>query len=150
MSVSKIIQNGWIIELHKSAKVKFNFSLSKNLIFCQTFRMRKLTVTLCLTIALLLGSMGMSWGYTVKGTGNTSCGELLEEEKKRSRGGILYFQNNAWIQGYITGRNYETNSSKGRGIKIESLYHALLKFCRDNPLKLFVHGTEFIYNSLLI
>ena len=31
-------------------------------IFCQTSPMRNLTATLCLTVAVLLGSVGMSWG----------------------------------------------------------------------------------------
>ena len=37
------------------------FSLPIPNILCQTFHMRKLTATLCLTIAVLLGSAGMSW-----------------------------------------------------------------------------------------
>ena len=37
------------------------FSLSIPNILCQTFRMRNLTATICLTIAVLLGSAGVSW-----------------------------------------------------------------------------------------
>jgi TPR repeat protein len=38
------------------------FSLPLPNILCQTFSMRKPTATLCLTIAVLLGSAGVSWG----------------------------------------------------------------------------------------
>ena len=58
MLVSKIFQSRRIIELHESVRVKFDFSISEILNFCQTFYMRKLTTILCLTIAVLLGSAG--------------------------------------------------------------------------------------------
>jgi len=41
---------------------RFLFSLPIPNILCQTFRMRKLTATLCLTIALVIGfALGIAW-----------------------------------------------------------------------------------------
>jgi hypothetical protein len=42
------------------------FSLPIPNVLCQTFSMRNLTATVCLTIAVLLGSVGVSWGSDEK------------------------------------------------------------------------------------
>jgi hypothetical protein len=60
------------------------------LIFCQTTRMRRLTVTLCLTIAILLGSVGISWsadyqkGLTTAQSGDFAIGKLLDQYGEQS------------------------------------------------------------------
>jgi len=43
------------------------FSLPIPNILCQTFGMRKLTATFCLTIAVLFGSAGVSWRIDYNG-----------------------------------------------------------------------------------
>jgi len=50
-------QNRWC-----PASTHTPFSLPIPNVLCQTFRMRKLSATLCLTIVVLLGSAGVSWG----------------------------------------------------------------------------------------
>ena len=99
-----------------------------------------------ITVIFLFSYTQVSWSYTVKGSGNTSCGELLEEEKNRTSQGILFYQKNAWILGYITGRNYENNANKGRGVHPDSIYYAVLNYCRDNPLKDLDDAIQFIYD----
>jgi hypothetical protein len=41
-------------------------TLPKSHIFCQTSPMKNLTITLCLTVAVLLGSAGMSWSAEIE------------------------------------------------------------------------------------
>ena len=45
---------------------QFPPSLSIPDIFCQTSRMKRLTATICVTIAVLLGSAGVSWSAEFK------------------------------------------------------------------------------------
>tara|TARA_B100001559_G_C16076839_1_gene428435 strand:+ start:169 stop:480 length:312 start_codon:yes stop_codon:yes gene_type:complete len=82
--------------------------------------------------------------YTVKGS--VSCGTIIssyEKDASLTRGMMI-----AFVNGYFTGRNYETNADVGKGTDNESRFYALLKYCRENPLKKNYHGAEHIYNKL--
>ena len=77
--------------------------------------MRKLTTTLSVAAAVLLGSSGLSWGkYTVKGNGVDGCGEILSHHNNGNK--THFYTRRQWILGYITGRNYETGGRKGAGV----------------------------------
>ena len=54
----------------------------------------------------------------------------------------------AYVNGFLTGRNYETNGKVGKGVDHDSIFYALLKYCRENPLKDNVDAAEYIYREL--
>ena len=131
----------------------------------------KRTIIMLAAVLLLTGEARTvwSWGgpYAVIGTGTISwnilCGEFLSEEKSRSGKGTLFYQNLAWMQGYIIGRNYERglhglparkrkDASEpwiGRGSPIDSIYYAALKYCRTHPMKNVANAMAHVYDNEL-
>ena len=86
-------------------------------------------------------NVGVAW----ISKGRVSCGTIIshhEDDPVLTKTIVLH------INGYITGRNYETNGRVGEGVDHDSLFHALLKYCRENPLKDNIDAEEYIYQKL--
>tara|TARA_Y100000768_G_C23432966_1_gene431359 strand:+ start:160 stop:465 length:306 start_codon:yes stop_codon:yes gene_type:complete len=96
---------------------------------------------LSILIVSLLWSLN---AHSYSGLGVFECGELLS----RKDDVIVKNQVENWAQGYVTGRNYEQNSSAGKNISGDSLFWAVVKYCEDNPLKDAVYAMESVYNKL--
>jgi len=81
----------------------------------------------------------ISFGY--------DCGKILKWERNNN----IKQQDmiKSWVQGYMTARNYENNSTKGKGVNIDSIYYALIKYCRENPLETSTGGALYIYDKKL-
>ena len=100
-----------------------------------------------LLLILILTSLFMtssSYAYTLVGA--ASCGELLTLEDKGNL--ISKHSTPLWIKGYITGRNYELDRTMKNPPDSDSLYYALIKFCRDNPLKDIDDAAISIYSKI--
>ena len=54
----------------------------------------------------------------------------------------------SFLQGYITGKNDELLSNKGKGVSRESLQYALEKYCRENSLHDTWDAARSIYKEL--
>ena len=94
---------------------------------------------------VVLGLLWCNFGFAYTAKGKVSCGTIIsshEDDPDLTSMMVLH------INGYITGRNYETNGSVGKGYDHDSLYQALLKYCRENPLKDNVDAEEYIYQKL--
>ena len=102
-------------------------------------QMKKLLVI----IFLLSGSY--SYGYW--GAGDVTCDQIISGHDNTNKAGR--FQVIDWMNGYITGRNIETKSNKGKDLGDESLYYAVLNFCKKNPLRSLVIAAEYIYEREL-
>ena len=76
-----------------------------------------------------------------------ACGKILKWEKNNNR--LQKASIKGWLEGYIHARNYENNSSKGKGVSIDSIYYALIKYCRENPLEYSNDGAIYIYDNKL-
>ena len=109
--------------------------------------MRNVIAMLCLTIAVLLGGAGASWGYTLKGIGGESCGEILSDHDNDKK--TFYFTRMQWVLGYITARNYERDATKGKNISSDSIYYSIIKYCRENPLKDLDDASIHLYRNVL-
>ena len=65
------------------------------------------------------------------------------------------FQVQDWALGYVTGRNYAESKFKTKNMggsaesKANSIYYAIVKYCRENPLENTAHAMEHIYNNEL-
>ena len=75
--------------------------------------------------------------------GKYGCGQILDDDRKDDT--VSKYQTKSYIQGYITGLNYANDSSKGKGVKSNSLYYSVIKFCKENPLKGIHDAAEEIY-----
>ena len=71
------------------------------------------------------------------------CGIILSYEGEE----IPKEQIMRWITGYITGRNYELNISVGTS-NYDSYYWAIIKYCKDNPLKTLADAAEDLYDQV--
>ncbi len=62
------------------------------------------------------------------------CGEIIsKQDSQATKQQIEYY-----ITGYISGYNRSKNSFIAQGMKVsefDSLYWAIIKFCKENPLK---------------
>ena len=101
-----------------------------------------------LFLILILTSLfitSSSYAYSV--VGNQSCGSIITFDKE----GNLYTKTGSiqWVRGYITGRNYEFDRNLvNRVPDPDSLYYAVVKFCKDNPLKGVNDAAIYIYSTL--
>lgn len=109
--------------------------------------MKNLTATICLAVALLFGSGGTTWGYTVKGIGADECVEILSDHDNGKK--LHYFQRSSWTQGYITARNYASDSHKGKGVSPGLIYNLIITYCRENPLKDLDDASLHLYEHVL-
>jgi len=97
-------------------------------------------------LLLLLVSLFMtssSFAYTILGT--RSCGDLLSSDRDNDQ--LTELTVGIWMKGYITARNYELSRGVDN-IDSDSLYYAVIKFCRDNPLKDNDDAAIHIYSNL--
>ena len=106
----------------------------------ESWNMKKL---LAIVVLSLLFSNSLH-AYIIKGS--VSCGTIISSYKKDAS--LTESMMIAFLNGYFTGRNYETNRDVGEGSDNESRFYALLKYCKENPLKKNYHGAEHIYNKL--
>ena len=102
--------------------------------------MKKFLAALVMSLFLT----NFAYSYTAKGV--VSCGTIISKEKEAPL--ITKGMMTAYLNGYITGRNYETNESVGKGVDNDSIFYAILKYCRDNPLKKNLDAAEYIYKKL--
>tara|TARA_B100000809_G_C14666176_1_gene361451 strand:+ start:23 stop:331 length:309 start_codon:yes stop_codon:yes gene_type:complete len=72
------------------------------------------------------------------------CGKILKSERNNNR--VQQDLIKSWLQGYMTARNYENNSKKGDGVNLDSIFYALIKYCRENPLKNSNDAALYIYD----
>ena len=93
-------------------------------------------------LSLIFCNVGFS--YTIKGS--VSCGTIISsyDSEPALTNGMM----TAFINGYFTGRNYEIDGDVGSGIDNDSMFFALLKYCRENPLKKNYHAAEHIFQKL--
>tara|TARA_Y100000768_G_C23933343_1_gene661278 strand:+ start:335 stop:670 length:336 start_codon:yes stop_codon:yes gene_type:complete len=76
--------------------------------------------------------------------GQYECGSILSDDKDDDQTSI--HMTTSWIQGYITARNYENNVRKSADP--DSLYYAVVKYCKENPLDDIDDAAKDIYLQL--
>ena len=76
--------------------------------------------------------------------GMYECGEILVDDKNNNKNSKTLTL--TWLQGYISARNYIDNADKTA--EYESLYFAVIKFCKENPLKDLNDAARDIYSQL--
>jgi hypothetical protein len=82
--------------------------------------------------------------YTALGA--FECGELLSnKDSKAVRKQVIDY-----AQGYITGRNYETETQVGKDVKEDAIFWSIIKYCEENPLKKSTQALENVYYQLKI
>ena len=82
--------------------------------------------------------------------GHLNCGSFLSS-CDRSLLAINCEAQTTWAQGVITGLNLATFNGKsqvGEGVSPDTIKHALIKYCRDNPLRDTYAATVNIYLQL--
>ena len=88
----------------------------------------------------------MSFANAYNAKGSVSCGTIISTNK--SNPALTKGMMTAYVNGFITGRNYERNSNTGKGIDHGSIFYAVLKYCNENPLDTNVDAAEYIYKKL--
>ena len=81
--------------------------------------------------------------------GTVSCGIVLENKDTD----IYKYSITKFVQGYITGRNYERTLDANKQVKdvdFETLYFATIKYCEDNPIKNLADAATDTYQKLLM
>jgi len=78
-------------------------------------------------ITLILAIASPAAAYTVKGS--VECPDVVKEDATEN----FRKMNMWWVLGYISGRNYENDTSVSKGIDGEDLYAHVLSYCRTHP-----------------
>ncbi len=77
-------------------------------------------------LVLILAIAQPAAAYTVKGS--VECPDVIREDANED----FRKMNMWWVLGYISGRNYESDASVGKGLDSEDLYGHVLTYCRNN------------------
>ena len=85
-----------------------------------------------------------SYAYT---SYSHSCGAVIKYDNEGSDYAEIGYD--GYVRGYITGRNYELNATQVNDLDSDSIYFAVVKFCRDNPLKSTNDAARYIYSTLI-
>jgi hypothetical protein len=105
-----------------------------------------------LTFALVLLS-GSAWGdWAVKGEGNFSCPEYVSARKTNS---AKLYNSISWVQGFVTGVNYQraleqgTDSLIGQDFPPLSMVNWLETYCHENPQDYLSDAAQALVEELL-
>ena len=75
------------------------------------------------------------------------CGEIIEKQDSKS----AKLQIRYYVTGYISGYNRLGNTSFGKNMQTseyDSLYWAIVKFCKENPLKDLEDASFYVLSQL--
>lgn len=106
---------------------------------------------LFLLVALALVSQAAYCDWAIKGEGNFSCPEYMAE--KRINGAKLY-SSITWVQGFITGVNYQralpedSHSVIGRDFAATSIVQWIGTYCSANPQDYLADAAEALVVEL--
>ena len=79
--------------------------------------------------------------------GGYSCGQLLQYDKNNNITAKNVVIN--WFNGFISGMNFAVDKNLVNKIPDhESVYYAIVKYCKDNPLSDTQHASIDIYFTL--
>lgn len=107
--------------------------------------MRKMVFVLVFSFCFMNGKF--TYAYSIAGALGVDCGMFLSDPKV-DKDILKSFYISSFL-GYITGRNYENNSDKAEGVSGDSVYFAVKKYCRNNPLKRVNDAMIHIYENEL-
>ena len=79
--------------------------------------------------------------------GDVTCDQVISGDRNNNKAGK--YQVIDWMNGYVTGRNIETRGNKGKNLGDESLYYAVVNYCKKNPLHSTTIAAEYIYERQL-
>jgi|LWDU01.1.fsa_nt_gi hypothetical protein len=108
--------------------------------------MKKLTLTFLIILFTLASNVVLSRDDTNL-SGYHLCGNFLNycENKKNINCEI----GTSWTMGYISGKTYMDDIWISKNtFDFENIKYALIKYCRDNPLKDTHDASEDIFNQL--
>ena len=78
--------------------------------------------------------------------GGFDCGQVIEIDKNNEE---IYIDSiKDWIEGWLTGYNYVNDTRIGNDTSKDSLYHAMVKYCKEHPLESMWEGMEDIYYAI--
>ena len=89
--------------------------------------------------------------WAIKGEGNFSCPDYLSA--KRSNGAKLY-SSISWVQGFISGVNYQASLEQGvdsfigQDYPATSIVNWLQRYCNDNPQDYLSDAAEALVKEL--
>ncbi len=113
--------------------------------------MRKMVFALVLGLSVLFSNLVYGGNYLT--IGSSSCGAVLDADAANNKTAKKQIKD--WAMGYVTGRNYAERKFKTENMPgsaqstANSIYYAVIKYCRENPLKSTSHAMEHIYNNEL-
>ena len=103
-------------------------------------------------IVLALLTTGVSADWAIKGEGNFNCPEYVSE---RQINGAKLYSSISWVQGFITGVNYQraleegSDSFVGQDFAPTSIVGWLENYCRENPQDYLSDAAQALTEELL-
>ena len=107
--------------------------------------MKKLLLIILLTFTSLFFANPSFAEYTT--IGGHECGQVLTGDKNNNK----FVRNTVvdWFHGFLTGTNYALDKELVNKIPgSDSIYYAIVKYCKDNPLKTSQDAAKDIYWTL--
>ena len=105
--------------------------------------MKKLFFTVLLFFTASIVNAGQ-----INAIGYLSCGNFLSYCEK-SKLDLDCQAQTKWAQGYISGVSWESNITfDGNAVNQDNVKYALIKYCRENPLKDIRSASENIFKQI--
>ena len=79
--------------------------------------------------------------------GQVDCGNFLAN-CDRDKNDWYCVASTTWVLGFISGRTWESSTPR-RDVSFDSMKYALMKYCRENPLKDTHNAAQSIYRELI-
>ena len=109
--------------------------------------MKKLLLSFLFIIISLTSNIAWT-GDTTNLSNYNTCGKFLKS-CDLSKTGINCIADTFWALGYISAKTYSEGIYVSKNVfSVESIKYALIKYCRDNPLKDTHDASEDIFNQL--
>lgn len=106
--------------------------------------MKNLTKSIVITSLFFISTSCIA--STMIGGGANSCSYFLQTLQSNNQYVLIWRQ---WITGFISGRNYERDESKGRNIDEDAFVYEVRNYCQKEPMKKIYEAVIFLYESKL-
>ena len=80
--------------------------------------------------------------------GVVGCGKWIAASERKASDGYLFIFYQGWVLGFLSGSAVQTNKDILKNTDNESLYLWIDNYCRANPLKSLIYGSDALFEEL--
>jgi len=95
---------------------------------------------------ILISLFITNFSYASTVTGYYQCGNVIKMDEDKND--FMKHRMVGWFMGFYSGANWSNDFNTDNTLDDDSIYYAMIKYCKENPLKDTADGSVEIYNKL--